>query len=679
VTSLTNGLALPRATERLLRALPRPSPTFAYTARVLAAAALAIYVAYALELETPYSAGTTVFVLMNISRGAILSKSVWRILGSLVGAVAAVVIVAVFVQAPVLFVLATAAWVGICTFAGALLRYNRGYGAVLAGYTVTLIALGAVNAPDRIFDIAMARLAVVIIGVLATAFIFLITDIGPGRTRLEQGVTSLMARAAAILAQAPQDMVASCHSLAAELGALDQVVEFAAAEDAGFARYQDDLRLAIAEIFAALTGGPHAVTLIHGLADGKARRLMATALTHLAAMKPGARAVPVRQEMRAAIEGLRARAQVSRDAGTLAALSQGVALLSQFDTALAGLQALQDGVRIQLPYRVRFYANPVTALRNGLRAAIAVALAGLFWIISRWPDGGAMVALLGPICALISQTDSAAKSSVQFMLGTVLAAVAALVCAQIVLPQMSGFVLLMVALGPFLTAGILLSRQPRIAMIGIGYLVTFMTLVAPLNPPHFDLSATLNSAVAYVMAGVFAALSFRVLLPPNAEKEALVLAHSIRNAVWRLAKGRKTPPRLVWEHLQHQKILRLSGRLAEFPERRAAALDSATAAVLVGRHLLTLRDPEPSLPTAARAAAVRVQMAFQHLLSAPDQAAATALSESAALIARKDLAAQKDQAPAETPQAVLRLAGVLDDLGSLVAAHRGFFAREAAP
>ncbi len=95
-----------------MRALPQPSPAFGYCAGVLAAIALAIYTAYALELETPWSAGTTVIVLMSASRGAILSKSLWRILGSLVGAIAAVVIVAALVQAPVLFIFATAAWVG---------------------------------------------------------------------------------------------------------------------------------------------------------------------------------------------------------------------------------------------------------------------------------------------------------------------------------------------------------------------------------------------------------------------------------------------------------------------------------------------------------------------------------------------------------------------------------------
>ncbi len=80
----------------------------------------------------------------------------------------------------------------------------------------------------------------------------------------------------------------------------------------------------------------------------------------------------------------------------------------------------------------------MTALRNGLRAGMGVAIAGLFWIVSRWSDGGTMLALLGPICALISQTESAARSSVQFMWGTMLAGIAALVCSYLLLPQTDG-------------------------------------------------------------------------------------------------------------------------------------------------------------------------------------------------------------------------------------------------
>lgn len=656
---------------RWMRALPRPSPAIAYVLRVLAAIALAIYAAYALELDSPYSAGTTVIVLMNASRGAILSKSVWRVLGTLTGAVAAVVLIAAFVQTPVMFILAAALWLGACTFIGSLLRYNRSYGAVLAGYTVTLIAFGAISDPERIFDIATARIAVVVIGVLATALVFLVTDLGPGRASLERSVTSLAARVAALLADVSRSgalapAMAPRHALAMELGKFDQVVEFAAAEDAGIARYKDDLRLAIAELFAALIGGLHAVTLMRALPEGRSRAVFDDALALAASFKPGMRAAATRANLRAAIEAMRAAAPEHRDGPALAALAQGVALLSQINLAFGGLAALQDGIRLNVPYRVRFYVNPVTAFRNGLRAAVAVALAGLFWIVSRWPDGGTMLALMGPICALVSQTESAARSSVQFMWGAILGCMAGVVCSYVVLPQMSGFLLLMAGMAPFITVGVLVSRSPQYGMVGVAYLVTLMTVAAPANPMHFALTGSINAAIAFSLSGVFAALSFRVLLPPNPVGEGRVLAHSIRNAVERLASSRRSPHRLVWEHIQHQKIVRLSGRLAVFPEERARTVTAAAAAIIVGRHLIALKTLSTELPADARAAASRVLTAFRRLVSDPEAAAAAARAES-----------EKLTGP-DQPLEVLRLAGNLDDLGSLVAAHRDFFARSAA-
>ena len=665
---MSAALALPL---RWMRAMPRPSPAAAYVLRVLAAIALAIYAAYALQLDSPYSAGTTVIVLMNASRGAILSKSVWRVLGTLTGAVAAIVIVAVFVQTPVMFILAAAAWLGVCTFIGSLLRYNRSYGAVLAGYTVTLIAFGAIAQPERIFDIAMARIAVVVTGVLATALVFLVTDLGPGRASLERSLASFATRVAALLAEVSRTgalapAMAPRHALAMELGAFDQVVEFAAAEDAGLARYKDDLRVAIAELFAALIGGLHAAALMRGLPEGRARAAFDAALARAAGFAPGVRAAAMRETLRDAIEIMRAEAPERHAGPALAALAQGVALLTQFDLAFGGLAALQDGVRLDVPYRVRFYINPVTALRNGVRAAVAVTLAGLFWIVSRWSDGGVMLALMGPICALISQTDSAARSSVHFMWGAMLGCAAGLVCSYVLLPQMSGFLLLMAAMAPFIVAGVLVSRSPQYGMVGLAYLVTFMTVAAPTNPMHFALADSINAAIAFSLAGVFAALSFRVLLPPNPVAEGRVLAHSIRNAVERLASSRHVPRMLVWEHLQHQKIVRLSGRLARFPEERARTVTAAAAAIIVGRHLIALKTLGAELPADARAAAARVLTAFRRLVADPQAAASAARAEAVAL------------AGADRPLDVLRLAGNLDDLGSLVSAHRDFFARRAA-
>ncbi|MBN3821094.1 hypothetical protein G3N57_33215, partial [Paraburkholderia sp. Se-20369] len=44
-----------------------------------AAAALALGVAYLLELETPYSAASTVLLVINPVQGAVIGKGVWRV------------------------------------------------------------------------------------------------------------------------------------------------------------------------------------------------------------------------------------------------------------------------------------------------------------------------------------------------------------------------------------------------------------------------------------------------------------------------------------------------------------------------------------------------------------------------------------------------------------------------
>jgi len=94
-----------------------------FVIRALLAFVIAMHVAYQLELETPYSAGTTVIIVAANARGAVLSKSLSRIVGSVAGVVASIVLIASFVQAAVLFVFMIALWLGDCAFISSLLRY----------------------------------------------------------------------------------------------------------------------------------------------------------------------------------------------------------------------------------------------------------------------------------------------------------------------------------------------------------------------------------------------------------------------------------------------------------------------------------------------------------------------------------------------------------------------------
>ena len=642
------------------RSIVHIPPAWIFTARVLLAIALAMYTAYWLELDSPASAGTTVLVVMNASRGAIISKSIWRVTGSIVGATAAVVLIAWFAQAPVLFIVGLAAWIGLCTFIASLLRYNRGYGAVLAGYTVTLVAFGAIADPNRIFQLATARVAVVTIGVLATAIVFLITDPGPGQRALENRVARLIASAATTLhgALTTGDIATAAtarRSLAADLLAIDQVVEFAAVEDAGLGRYKADLRLAFAELFAALTGGLHTMTLLRATPDAA---LVADTLAQIAACRPTAH-----HTIQVTTAHLQDHAETCQDIPTLAALDQTVALLQRLDASLASLQALRDGTPRATPITLRHYVNPVTAARNGLRAAIAILIAGLFWIVSQWPDGAAMLTLLGPITALCSTAESAAAASVDFLIGTTFSVIVGGICTYLILPQITGFPLLMATMLPIIGTGILISQKPGYAYKGLGFLVFFVTAVAPGNPMHFDLATSLNTYLAFVIGAACAVLAFRILLPPNPVAEGQVLTRALRDDVQRLARQRRLPPMLVWEHLQHQKLVRLSRRLASLPAQQNASVRGGVAAITISRHLAALRraQQDPALSAATQDAARRIADSFRHLLAAPAHTLVTLRAEAATI----DPAAR-------------HLRATLHDLTETLAAHLDFFDRTTA-
>ena len=134
------------------------------------ASLIALYIAFCMNLDDPKWAAITVWVVAQSSRGMSGSKSQYRILGTALGAVAAITLVALFAQTPELFLLGLAAWIGLCTGLATSLRNLRAYAAVLAGYTAAIIGLDAVSAQLHALDIALARFLYVVVGILAEAY-----------------------------------------------------------------------------------------------------------------------------------------------------------------------------------------------------------------------------------------------------------------------------------------------------------------------------------------------------------------------------------------------------------------------------------------------------------------------------------------------------------------------------
>jgi uncharacterized membrane protein YccC len=98
--------------------------------RMWASVCLALYVAF----DNPFWAGTTAAIVCQPQLGASLRKGWFRLIGTLVGAVMSVVLVACFPQDRALFLGGLALWLAACSFAATLLRNFASYAAALAGY-----------------------------------------------------------------------------------------------------------------------------------------------------------------------------------------------------------------------------------------------------------------------------------------------------------------------------------------------------------------------------------------------------------------------------------------------------------------------------------------------------------------------------------------------------------------
>ena len=123
---------------------PKPGD-IEFALRNTIAALFALAVAFWWELGEPQWAAMTVWIVAQGSRGESLSKGRWRLVGTILGMVSAISLVAVFPQQPWLFLPVLALWAGLCTGLATLVHNFRSYAFVLAAYTCAIIALSLIH------------------------------------------------------------------------------------------------------------------------------------------------------------------------------------------------------------------------------------------------------------------------------------------------------------------------------------------------------------------------------------------------------------------------------------------------------------------------------------------------------------------------------------------------------
>lgn len=144
-----------------------------FAAKTFIAGMLALYIAFELNLSYPIWAIGTVFVIANPYSGMLASKSIYRILGTLFGAIFAIAVMPHLVNTPWLFTFVLASWVGVCLYLSLIDRSPRSYVVMLAGYTAVIICFNSIFYIDTvsIFDMAVGRFLEISLGVVCSAVV----------------------------------------------------------------------------------------------------------------------------------------------------------------------------------------------------------------------------------------------------------------------------------------------------------------------------------------------------------------------------------------------------------------------------------------------------------------------------------------------------------------------------
>ncbi|WP_321932156.1 FUSC family protein [Paraburkholderia guartelaensis] len=523
-------------------ALPSPSwVSIGFAVRTTVASLIALYIAFRMNLDDPKWAAMTVWIVAQNSRGMTLSKSQYRILGTAIGAVAALALVALFAQTPELFVLALASWIGVCTGVATALRNFRAYAGVLAGYTAAIIALDAVSAPLHAFDIAAARFLYIILGILVEATLTAIFAPGAPVRDVRERLVRYVEQAADVCARAlrREPVGDGIYRLLAGALELDTAAEYAAASSSTVRRRMGHLRAVVIAVLSQLTA-------VHALSEQLAQRPDNTddLIEETARVLDKVAADPV--GLSSAIGGVRstvdtallAESDASGDSSTPRLL-----VLNRLDLLLAALDrtvtrtALMDRTDAP-PSRPSFawHRDPVLACQNGIRAFIAVLVASVFWILSAWPSGAAFVTTVGVVCALFATRPNSVAGALGFFKGAACAALAGTLCNFVLLPAVSGFVLLAYIAGIFMVGTGLAVRNPRTAAIGSSFAIFFWNFVSPSNSTRISDVAFLNGSLATLVGIALATVAFAILFPTDPKSIRVRLIRAVRRDLVGIAR-----------------------------------------------------------------------------------------------------------------------------------------------
>lgn len=498
-----------------------------YALRNTIAMCLALSIAYGLQLDEPYWAMTSAAVVSFPTVGGVISKSLGRIVGSMLGATAALIIAGHTLDEPWLFAVSIASWLALCTWVSNHYQNNVAYAFSLAGYTAAIIAFTGVNVVeiDSIWTIAQARVCEVISGILCGALMMMILpSTSDGETlihSLKEMHSKLLDHAMIMLKKEDTITIRQAHeNVIGEILTMNLLRIQAFWSHYRFRRQNNVLnyvlhrQLSLTSIISSLRR-----MLLNW--ENPPENLFVTLRQLLEAMARGEkdkyylakilyRAVPqdiTDYRHRAFWEQLRyfcwLYLNISR-------------WLRQFERA----DNHTDLTPPVVPSLAR-EADGAEASWNALRTFSVIFFGASFWITTQWDAGDSALTLAAISCVLYSSSASPVSSASLLLKTLVLLSLFSFVMKFAFMIQVTVLWQFLIVLFPLLITMQLFKLQQKKRAILWGQLIVFMgSFLAVTNPPTYDFPGFINDNLAKVCGVALVWLAFSILRPSSDKRRS---------------------------------------------------------------------------------------------------------------------------------------------------------------
>ncbi len=437
-------------------------------------------------LDRPYWAMATAYIVAQPLTGAMRSKAAYRFYGTLLGAVACLVLIPNLVDAPVLLIAALSLWVGGCIYFAVLDRTPRSYVFLLAGYSVALIGFPIVDAPGTVWDVVLARVEEITLGIVCTTVIGSIVfpiPLGPALTaRLDNWIEDAAEWTLGVLSGAPEGATtaAARRKVAGDAGEIAMLATHLAYDTSNLQTATVPVAILHQRILLLLpvvSGAADRIRILREI-DGITSPLRSI-LDRMSAWIQSGRGADLSEAaaVHVEIDALEPKIDASADWKTVVLVGLLVRLRELTDL-VHDIMALRRQIRAEDPRLAKLtfaqgetihtlqHRDHVMALHSALATILAIGLISAFWIASAWPEGGGAASLAAIACAFFAAQDDPVPNIVGFLVAAVIALVIDAIYLFAILPRAHDFEMLVLAFAPvFLLLGALAS-MPATARAG---------------------------------------------------------------------------------------------------------------------------------------------------------------------------------------------------------------------